>query len=137
MVCVLRIITIGSCSKEHERVSDVFISLRQPDLPLFIFFKWVYARKLGVKKCQINAVICSDISQRIPPYLFLSCSKGGAGYGSLFCKRTADVCSWCPKGSFRHIICMLIEQGLCRRKEVVHCFGITEDFVGKETALSI
>ena len=34
-------------------------------------------------------------------------------------------------GSFRHIICMLIDQGLCRRKEVVHGFSITEDFVGK------
>lgn len=35
------------------------------------------------------------------------------------------------QGAFRHIICLLIEQGLCKRKEVVHCFGITEDFVGK------
>jgi len=34
-------------------------------------------------------------------------------------------------GSFRHIICLLIEQGLCRRKEVVACFCITDDFVGK------
>jgi len=33
--------------------------------------------------------------------------------------------------AFRHIICMLIEQGLCKRKEVVYGFGITEDFVGK------
>lgn len=35
------------------------------------------------------------------------------------------------QGSFRHIVCLLIEQGLCRRKEVVNFFGITEDFVGK------
>ncbi len=35
------------------------------------------------------------------------------------------------QGAFRHIICLLVEQGLCKRVEIVRCFGISEDFVGK------
>ena len=35
------------------------------------------------------------------------------------------------QGAFRHILCLLIEQGLCRRVELVRCFGISDDFVGK------
>lgn len=35
------------------------------------------------------------------------------------------------QGAFRHIICLLVEQGLCRRIEIVRCFGISDDFVGK------
>ncbi len=34
-------------------------------------------------------------------------------------------------GAFRHIICLLVEQGLCKRVEIVRCFGISDDFVGK------
>ncbi len=33
--------------------------------------------------------------------------------------------------AFRQVLCMMIEQGLCRRADVVRCFHITEDFVGK------
>jgi len=33
--------------------------------------------------------------------------------------------------AFRQVLCMMIEQGLCRRSEVVRCFCVTEDFVGK------
>jgi len=33
--------------------------------------------------------------------------------------------------AFRHVICLLVDQGLCRRSEITKCFGITEDFVGK------
>jgi len=33
--------------------------------------------------------------------------------------------------AFRHVVCLLVEQGLCRRSQVVKCFGVTDDFVGK------
>jgi transposase len=33
--------------------------------------------------------------------------------------------------AFRHVICILIDQGLCRRAEIVRCFCVTEDFVGR------
>jgi len=33
--------------------------------------------------------------------------------------------------AFRQVICLLIDQGLCRRSEVVRCFCVTEDFVGR------
>jgi len=33
--------------------------------------------------------------------------------------------------AFRHVICLLIDQGLCRRSEVVKCFCISDDFVGR------
>jgi len=33
--------------------------------------------------------------------------------------------------AFSHVVCLLIEQGLCRRCEVVQGFCVTDDYVGK------
>lgn len=33
--------------------------------------------------------------------------------------------------AFRQVICLLVQQGLCRRCEIVRCFCVTDDLVGK------
>jgi len=33
--------------------------------------------------------------------------------------------------AFRHVVCLLVDQGLCQRAEVVRCFSVTDDFVGR------
>jgi hypothetical protein len=33
--------------------------------------------------------------------------------------------------AFRHVVCLLVDQGLCRRVDIVKSFCVTDDFVGK------
>jgi hypothetical protein len=33
--------------------------------------------------------------------------------------------------AFRHVICLLVDQDLCRRTDIVKSFCVTDDFVGK------